>query len=151
MGVLRDLADERPPVGFGHPVLGLDLLLSIDPRLETRLQGGAILRRVLQTVFSKRIKALRIHVRTLRGAVPAASTLTHRPGIWHGGAVESGLAPTLEAAHENLHEPVGLEAVEHPMIDREGHVTAGPDGDRVSARFRHDDGPFFQLADAENG
>ena len=44
MGVLRDLPDQRLAVGLGHPVLGLDLLLGVDPRLEARLQGGAVLR-----------------------------------------------------------------------------------------------------------
>ncbi len=53
MGVLRDLADQRPAVGLGHPVLGLDLLFGIDPRLEARLQGGAVLRLVPEAVFSK--------------------------------------------------------------------------------------------------
>ncbi len=32
--MLRDLPDQRAPVGLGHPVLGLDLLLGIDTGLE---------------------------------------------------------------------------------------------------------------------
>ena len=34
MSVLRDLADESLPIGVGHPALGLDLFLDVDPLLE---------------------------------------------------------------------------------------------------------------------
>ena len=47
MGVLADLADQRLPVGLGHPVVRLDLLLAVDLRLEAgqqfRILGSAVL------------------------------------------------------------------------------------------------------------
>jgi hypothetical protein len=61
MRMLRDLPDERTAVGLGHPVLRLDLLFGIHPRLEAQFQGGALLRLVAQAVLAQRIKALRVH------------------------------------------------------------------------------------------
>ena len=42
MGVLGDLPDQRVTIGLGHPVLGLDLLFGIDPRLEVRAARGVL-------------------------------------------------------------------------------------------------------------
>src|SRR5450830_133059 len=43
MGMLGNLAQQRATVAFRHPVLRLDLVASVDPGLEGRLQRGALL------------------------------------------------------------------------------------------------------------
>ena len=62
MRVLRDLADQGAPVGLGHPVVGLDLLLGVDPRLEARHLGLG-LRRALGRAVLGIEQTLRVHAR----------------------------------------------------------------------------------------
>src|SRR6202035_118273 len=60
--VLRDLADEGAPVGIGHPVVGLDLLLGVDARVkarELRLGLGLAFARAILRVK----QALGVHAR----------------------------------------------------------------------------------------
>ena len=60
MGVLGDLTDEGAPVGLGHPVVRLDALFIVDPRLE----GGG-LRRLLRAERLRdgiaRVEGLSVH------------------------------------------------------------------------------------------
>src|SRR3984885_9186472 len=54
MGVLRDLSYERAPVGLGHPFLGLDLLVTLDSRLEARRERRLV-GRCLQALLAERV------------------------------------------------------------------------------------------------
>ena len=61
MRVLGDLPDQRPAIGFGHPVFRLDLFLGIDASLERLQLLGRLVGRRLLNWLSFLVQALGIH------------------------------------------------------------------------------------------
>ena len=59
MGVLGNLPDERAPISLRHPVLGLDLDVGVDARLECALLWRHVVRRA--HYFQSRVDHLRVH------------------------------------------------------------------------------------------
>ena len=74
--VLRDLPDQSVPVGIGHPVLGLDLVVRIDARLETGLERRGVGEAHVQGFFAERIEALGIHAQPLANSGIRLSNVT---------------------------------------------------------------------------
>ena len=92
MRVLADLADQRAAIGGGHPVVGFDARLSVDARLELRLERGLGVGRV-RTCWLCRVQCLSawlgIHGAARAGwkgcaapIVPAAASVRRQDPSW---------------------------------------------------------------------
>src|SRR5512146_193312 len=76
--MLGDLSDQRLPVCLRHPVLGLDLLVTLDALLEAALQGRLPHRASRPGIGNRGVQRLSVH-----GSIAAASQ--RDPGIsYHG-------------------------------------------------------------------
>src|ERR1022692_1408055 len=69
VGVLRDLPDQRLAIRLGHPVLGLDLDIGVDSRLEFALLRGELVLRA--QALRPGVDHLRVHEALLRLGVTA--------------------------------------------------------------------------------
>ena len=61
MRVLRNLANERAPIGLRHPVLGFDLFFGVDARLKCLELLGRFRALRLGFAFACLVQALRVH------------------------------------------------------------------------------------------
>src|ERR1051325_2758564 len=75
MRVLRDLADQRAPIGLRHPVVRLDLLLGVDTGLKARLA----LRIGNRDRAFLGVERLRVHPAILRPGSPALPACMLQP------------------------------------------------------------------------